>query len=156
MQAPVDYYVRKYEVTIGRKHKGSTLDLELPEAYANVSRLHAKIAYNFSKKCFELHVLGKNGITMYYGEETEARFPADGPMKLTTRTRFIVGETTFTFLMPDPYRLPRKPAPPGASGAGGAAAAAGEGGSPVQEGRGRSGSPGEEEGGDGDAAMDDT
>lgn len=44
----IDYTLRKYECTMGRKSKAKNVDLELGDTMS-ISRKHACISYNFEK-----------------------------------------------------------------------------------------------------------
>lgn len=59
----VDYSVQKYEVFIGRKSKSTPVDVVLGNSMS-ISRKHAKIAFNFETKNWELTILGKNGVSV--------------------------------------------------------------------------------------------
>ncbi|KAL4434063.1 hypothetical protein ABPG75_000504 [Micractinium tetrahymenae] len=97
----LDYIVRKYEVSLGRPSKAKAVDVPLAEHKA-VSREHANIRYNFEKKAFELHVLGKNGVRVNGADHRPA---ADGtlpePVPLASGMMLQIGEDlSFYFLLP--------------------------------------------------------
>lgn len=139
----LEYFVRKYEVLLGRKSKSTELDIvlgatpqnapllqHLPHSVChchaclgdnmNISRQHAKIAYNFAlgkallcvapgcdaaqpvvdcevvTGVFELTVMGKNGVTVNGVLYT----PSSAPQQLYTQDFLQVGEQKFFFLLP--------------------------------------------------------
>lgn len=62
----------------------------------NISRQHAKIVYNFERKCFELIVQGKNGVSVGGNLYT----PASAPQELQSQDLLTVGDKSFYFLLP--------------------------------------------------------
>lgn len=55
------YYIRTFQVTLGRTvTRMSTVDIPLGKV-KSVSRQHARLFYNFATQRFEMMVLGKNG-----------------------------------------------------------------------------------------------
>lgn len=105
----LEYFVRKYEVLLGRKSKSTELDIVLGDNM-NISRQHAKIAYNFSLGVFELTVMGKNGVTVNGILHT----PSSAPQQLYTQDFLQVGEQKFFFLLPKgtSRRRPPSASPP--------------------------------------------
>ncbi|GIL48320.1 hypothetical protein Vafri_4599 [Volvox africanus] len=97
----IEFFVRKYEITMGRTSKNSTLDLILGDS-TTISRQHASIRYNFDTKSFELVVLGKNGVTVESSGSgaTHLYTPDSPPTPLRTRDLLIMGEKRFYFLLP--------------------------------------------------------
>ncbi|GLC40036.1 hypothetical protein PLESTB_001517700 [Pleodorina starrii] len=97
----IEFFVRKYEITIGRTSKNSTLDLILGDS-TTISRQHATIRYNFDAKCFELVVLGKNGVQVEScgSGATHLYTPDSPPTPLRSRDLLIMGEKRFYFLLP--------------------------------------------------------
>ncbi|GLI69422.1 hypothetical protein VaNZ11_014031 [Volvox africanus] len=97
----IEFFVRKYEITMGRTSKNSTLDLILGDS-TTISRQHASIRYNFDIKSFELVVLGKNGVTVESSGSgaTHLYTPDSPPTPLRTRDLLIMGEKRFYFLLP--------------------------------------------------------
>lgn len=91
----MEYYVKKYELVLGRNSKSTNLDVVLGENM-NISRQHATIRYNFDLKVFELHVLGKNGVTV----NNELYTPASQPLALHSQDFLQVGDKSFYFLLP--------------------------------------------------------
>ena len=66
----VEYYIQALSITIGRYHENNQklrknskqkIDLELGKL-KNISRVHAKISFNFKLKKFEIKCYSKNGI----------------------------------------------------------------------------------------------
>ncbi|PNH10982.1 Fork head transcription factor 1 [Tetrabaena socialis] len=127
----IEYFVRKYEITMGRVSKNSPLDLVLGDTNT-ISRQHAAIRYNFDTKCFELVVLGKNGVQVDSGNgETHLYTPESPPTPLKSRDLLTMGEKRFYFLLPrtpggqsrkrrrtDPSPAPPDAAPPPAAATG--------------------------------------
>ncbi|KAG2499551.1 hypothetical protein HYH03_002496 [Edaphochlamys debaryana] len=97
----IEFFMRKYEITVGRNSKNSTLDLALGES-TTLSRQHATIRYNFDTKCFELVVLGKNGVTVESAGTGASHLytPDSRPTQLNSRDLLIMGEKRFHFLLP--------------------------------------------------------
>lgn len=55
------YYIRTFQVTLGRTAtRMDTVDIPLGKV-KSVSRQHARLFYNFATQRFEMMVLGKNG-----------------------------------------------------------------------------------------------
>eukprot|EP00887_Chlorella_sp_A99_P003413 scaffold7.g3413.t1 len=54
----IDFVVRKYEVTLGRKSKSNKSDCVLGDVMS-LSREHARIRWDWDEKCFELEVDGQ-------------------------------------------------------------------------------------------------
>lgn len=55
------YYIRTFQVTLGRTvTRMNTVDIPLGKV-KSVSRQHARLFYNFATQRFEMMVLGKNG-----------------------------------------------------------------------------------------------
>lgn len=119
----LEYFIRKYEVLLGRKSKSTELDIVLGDNM-NISRQHAKIAYNFSLGVFELTVMGKNGVTVNGILHT----PSSAPQQLYTQDFLQVGEQKFFFLLPKgtSRRRPPSASPPASKPEGAAAATEGE------------------------------
>lgn len=105
----LEYFIRKYEVLLGRKSKSTELDIVLGDNM-NISRQHAKIAYNFALGVFELTVMGKNGVTVNGILHT----PSSAPQQLYTQDFLQVGEQKFFFLLPKgtSRRRPPSASPP--------------------------------------------
>ncbi|CAD7703127.1 unnamed protein product [Ostreobium quekettii] len=91
----VEFYVRKYEVTMGRRSKSTQLDVVLGDNM-NISRKHACIRFNFEKGYFELVVLGKNGVTVRGVLHT----PSSAPLELHSQDFVSMGDRGFYFLLP--------------------------------------------------------
>lgn len=53
----------------------------------NVSRLHAKIVYNFQSQCFELVVVGKNGVLLNGAHVTPSFDPSQPPQGVPLRSQ---------------------------------------------------------------------
>lgn len=99
-----EYFVRKYEVLLGRKSKSTELDIVLGDNM-NISRQHAKITYNFDLGVFELTVMGKNGVTVNGVLHT----PSSASQQLYTQDFLQVGEQKFYFLLPKGVSRRRPP-----------------------------------------------
>jgi len=90
-----EYYMRKYEINLGRKSKTTELDVVLGEN-TNVSRNHACIRYNFAQSYFELVVQGKNGVYV----EGILHTPGSAPVRLSSQNLIQMGDKSFFFLLP--------------------------------------------------------
>lgn len=90
-----EFFVKKYEVTMGRKSKSTALDIVLGDNM-NISRHHATIRYNFDTSKFELVVLGKNGVHCNGVLHT----PSSGPVELKSQDLISLGDKSFYFLLP--------------------------------------------------------
>mmetsp|Transcript_16128 Transcript_16128/g.22277 ORF Transcript_16128/g.22277 Transcript_16128/m.22277 type:complete len:145 (-) Transcript_16128:208-642(-) len=95
-----EYFVQKYEIKLGRRSKSSNVDIVLGDNM-NLSRHHASIIYSFERGCFELEVLGKNGVTV----SDKFLAPGHEPFKLNSQDRMQVGDVIMYFLLP-PKSLP--------------------------------------------------
>lgn len=94
-----EYYVRKYEIVLGRNNKSADLDVALGDNM-NISRQHATIAYNFDLKVFELRVLGKNGVSV----NSVLHTPSSPPVVLHSQDVLQIGDQRIYFLLPrQPY-----------------------------------------------------
>lgn len=91
----IEYYVKKYEVVMGRTSKSTNLDIVLGDNM-NISRQHATITYNFDIQAFELKVLGKNGVSV----NNELYTPSSPPLELKSQDFLQVGDKAFYFLLP--------------------------------------------------------
>ena len=118
----IEVYAKKYEVIIGRRSKNTNLDIILGDNM-NVSRQHAKIVYSPARgdmvildacsceACFsyrvtmknfqcagvwELHVLGKNGVTVHGTLHT----PSSPPVVLRSQDNIQIADRSFYFLLP--------------------------------------------------------
>lgn len=98
----VDYVFRKYDICIGRENGKVELDVSIGGNQMNISRKHARIAYNFVEKQFELIVEGKNGVTV----GSELLTPDSAPYKLSSGDLLKIGDSSLYFLLPkDPTRI---------------------------------------------------
>jgi len=90
------YYIRTLSVLIGRRtspYDEVQVDLGASKV---VSRVHAKVEYNFVNRNFELTCLGKNGVFIdgrYYGKDSP-------PILLESKSLIQIGEKWFYFLLP--------------------------------------------------------
>lgn len=116
----IEFFMRRYEITMGRNSKNSTLDLILGDS-TTISRQHASIRYNFDTKQFELVVLGKNGVSVDHGDGNFHLYtPESPPTALKSRDLLMLGEKKFYFLLPRTLgsrkrrRTEASPAPTGA------------------------------------------
>jgi FHA domain len=80
-----EYYMQTYSIVIGRSSKklGGEVDVDLSGIGGgmNISRRHARIFYDFSRKRFALEVLGKNGCYV----EGVLHVPGSQPVKLDSK-----------------------------------------------------------------------
>ena len=107
------YYIRTFQVTLGRTATHmSTVDIPLGK-HKSVSRQHARLFYNFATQRFEMMVLGKNGafVNEQFIEKgvtvpLENRYNRKDHMvndMLTlffSRARIRIGDSKFLFLLP--------------------------------------------------------
>ncbi|PNT68483.1 FHA domain-containing protein FHA2 isoform X2 [Brachypodium distachyon] len=93
-----EYYMQKYSIMLGRNSKESTVDLDLSSIGGgmNISRHHARIFYDFQRRCFALEVLGRNGCLV----EGILHFPGSLPVKLESMDLIQIGDKKFYFLLP--------------------------------------------------------
>ncbi|KAJ3701582.1 hypothetical protein LUZ61_005287 [Rhynchospora tenuis] len=106
-----EYYMQTYSIVIGRSSKklGGEVDVDLAGIGGgmNISRRHARIFYDFSRKRFALEVLGKNGCYV----EGVLHVPGSPPVKLDSKDLLQIGDKQFYFLLPtrsifDPRPIP--------------------------------------------------
>jgi hypothetical protein len=58
------YYVQTLKITLGRRVQGfSDVDVDLGPS-RTISRVHARIMFDFDSRKFVLYPLGKNGVTV--------------------------------------------------------------------------------------------
>ncbi|KAF3334362.1 FHA domain-containing protein FHA2 [Carex littledalei] len=107
-----EYYMQTYSIVIGRSSKklGGEVDVDLSGIGGgmNISRRHARIFYDFSRRRFALEVLGKNGCYV----EGVLHVPGSQPVKLDSKDLLQIGDLQFYFLLPtrsifDPRLIPR-------------------------------------------------
>lgn len=93
-----EFYMQSYSITLGRKGRSSSVDVDLFSLGGgmNISRLHARIYYDFDRKRFALEVLGKNGCYV----EGVLYLPGDPPIKLDSQDLLQIGDKKFYFLLP--------------------------------------------------------
>ncbi|KXS21092.1 hypothetical protein M427DRAFT_51371 [Gonapodya prolifera JEL478] len=115
------YYMRRLQCTIGRRSgtdsggPAGAVDVDLGPLTESktVSRVHARIQYNYRLGKFELAVYGKNGafLTSNAGDNGEEQvFVGKGEtaIGLDHRTRIQIGDVGFLFLLPTPTQVPPK------------------------------------------------
>ena len=93
-----EYYMQTYSIVLGRNSKKASVDVDLAGLGGgmNISRHHAKIAYDFQRRRFVLEVLGKNGCFV----EGVHHPPENPPVKLDSQDLLQIGEKRFYFLLP--------------------------------------------------------
>ncbi|KAK4747179.1 hypothetical protein SAY87_026216 [Trapa incisa] len=93
-----EYYMQTYSIVLGRNSKKSTVDVDLASLGGgmNISRHHARIFYDFSRRRFALEVLGKNGCLV----EGVLHLPGSPPVKLDSQDLLQIGDKEFYFLLP--------------------------------------------------------
>ncbi|KAL3716174.1 hypothetical protein ACJRO7_007871 [Eucalyptus globulus] len=93
-----EYYMQTYSIVLGRNSKKSTVDVDLSSLGGgmNISRHHARIFYDFSRRRFALEVLGKNGCLV----EGVLHLPGNPPVKLDSQDLLQIGDKEFYFLLP--------------------------------------------------------
>ncbi|KAI8810532.1 hypothetical protein BJ742DRAFT_181395 [Cladochytrium replicatum] len=110
---PISYHIRKLQVSLGRSvgPAAEDVDIHLGDT-KSISRKHARIQYNFETGCFEIAILGSNGLWIndeYCPREAQ-------PIPLLHRTKIDISDVCFYFLLPviDPVAVisSRVPLPP--------------------------------------------
>ncbi|XWS31250.1 hypothetical protein CRYUN_Cryun23aG0061400 [Craigia yunnanensis] len=93
-----EYYMQTYSIMLGRNSKKSTVDVDLASLGGgmNISRNHARIFYDFTRRRFALEVLGKNGCLV----EGVLHLPGNPPVKLDSQDLLQIGDKEFYFLLP--------------------------------------------------------
>ncbi|KAF5726577.1 forkhead-associated domain-containing family protein [Tripterygium wilfordii] len=93
-----EYYMQTYSIILGRNSKKSTVDVDLASLGGgmNISRHHARIFYDFTRRRFALEVLGKNGCLV----EGVLHLPGNPPVKLDSQDLLQIGDKEFYFLLP--------------------------------------------------------
>ncbi|KAJ0113128.1 hypothetical protein Patl1_01560 [Pistacia atlantica] len=93
-----EYYMQTYSIILGRNSKKSTVDVDLFSLGGgmNISRHHARIFYDFTRRRFALEVLGKNGCLV----EGVLHLPGNPPVKLDSQDLLQIGDKEFYFLLP--------------------------------------------------------
>ncbi|KAK9918354.1 hypothetical protein WJX75_003459 [Coccomyxa subellipsoidea] len=104
----IEVNAKKYEIVIGRHSKSSIVDVVLGDSL-NISRQHAKILYNFSRGVWELHVLGKNGVTVQGTLHTHT----SPPVVLRSQDLIQIADRSLYFLLPrqQQWASPQQPEP---------------------------------------------
>jgi hypothetical protein len=65
-------------------------------AYKSISREHVKIAYNFEKATFEMHIYGRNGAFV-----DEVYHPQNSVVELKSGNTLQIGQVPLVFVLPD-------------------------------------------------------
>ncbi|KAG6475798.1 hypothetical protein ZIOFF_065027 [Zingiber officinale] len=93
-----EYYMQTYSILLGRSSKTSEVDVDLASMGSglSISRCHARIFYDFPRRCFSLEVLGRNGCIV----EGVHHQPGSPPIKLDSQDLIQMGEKMFYFLLP--------------------------------------------------------
>ncbi|XP_030497379.2 FHA domain-containing protein FHA2 [Cannabis sativa] len=93
-----EYYMQTYSIILGRNSKKSNVDVDLSSLGGgmNISRHHARIFYDFSRRRFALEVIGKNGCLV----EGVLHLPGNPPVKLDSQDLLQIGDKEFYFLLP--------------------------------------------------------
>lgn len=93
-----EYYMQTYSIILGRNSKKSEVDVDLASLGGgmNISRHHARIFYDFSRRRFALEVIGKNGCVV----EGVLHVPGTPPVKLDSQDLLQMGDKQFYFLLP--------------------------------------------------------
>ncbi|WOL03706.1 FHA domain-containing protein FHA2 [Canna indica] len=93
-----EYYMQTYSIMLGRKSKRSTVDLDLTSLGGGmqVSRQHARLYFDFTRRHFALDVLGKHGCLIQGVQHN----PGSPPVKLVSQDLIQIGEIKFYFLLP--------------------------------------------------------
>lgn len=90
------FYVRGLEIVIGRRAIDSPghVDIDLGPSKV-VSRQHALLKYNLDSRCWELHVLGRNGARV------DAVTHKQGAVPLNSGSILDIGGVQMMFVLPD-------------------------------------------------------
>ncbi|XP_023642447.1 FHA domain-containing protein FHA1 isoform X2 [Capsella rubella] len=93
-----EYFMQSYSIMLGRNSKKSTVDVDLSSLGGgmNISRNHARIFYDFTRRRFSLEVLGKNGCFV----EGVLHLPGNPNVKLDSQDLLQIGDKEFYFLLP--------------------------------------------------------
>ncbi|XP_020886148.1 FHA domain-containing protein FHA1 isoform X2 [Arabidopsis lyrata subsp. lyrata] len=93
-----EYYMQSYSIILGRNSKKATVDVDLSSLGGgmNISRNHARIFYDFTRRRFSLEVLGKNGCLV----EGVLHLPGNPNVKLDSQDLLQIGDKEFYFLLP--------------------------------------------------------
>ncbi|CAL9218927.1 unnamed protein product [Arabidopsis halleri] len=93
-----EYYMQSYSIILGRNSKKATVDVDLSSLGGgmNISRNHARIFYDFTRRRFSLEVLGKNGCFV----EGVLHLPGNPNVKLDSQDLLQIGDKEFYFLLP--------------------------------------------------------
>lgn len=105
------FFVQTLTLVIGRKAKrDDNVDVHLGMSKA-ISRVHAKIYYQFDAMSWEVEVLGRNGafVNEHYVE-------AGQTCHLTDTDKLQIADTEFVFLLPEGATLPQEKSPSGIAG----------------------------------------
>ncbi|KAJ7522856.1 hypothetical protein O6H91_18G029500 [Diphasiastrum complanatum] len=106
-----EYYMQTYSILIGRNtsHQSSQdiVDLDLTKVGGgkNISRHHARIHYDFSRKRFSLDVLGSSGCCV----EGVSYPQGSSSIKLDSQDLLQIGDQRFYFLLPKKQIVTTKP-----------------------------------------------
>ena len=93
-----EYYMQTYSIMLGRNSKNSAVDVDLSSlgGGTGVSRHHARIFYDFTRRRFAMEVLGRNGCIV----EGVLHLPGGPPVKLDSQDLLRIGDKEFYFLLP--------------------------------------------------------
>ncbi|KAK8958413.1 hypothetical protein KSP40_PGU017544 [Platanthera guangdongensis] len=95
-----EYYMQTYSIVLGRNSKRADVDVDVDLVNLgggmNISRRHARIFYDFSRRRFALEVFGKNGCLV----EGVLHVPGPAPIKLDSQDLLQIGDMKFYFLLP--------------------------------------------------------
>ncbi|KAJ3329193.1 transcription factor [Blyttiomyces sp. JEL0837] len=90
------YFVRKLEVTLGRRaSETDQVDVHLGNI-KSISRKHARIQFNFGIQSFEIVIMGKNG-AIVDDHYLAANSP---PVRLNHKSKIVIGDIETYFLLP--------------------------------------------------------
>ncbi|KAK8948900.1 hypothetical protein KSP39_PZI005489 [Platanthera zijinensis] len=93
--------MQTYSIVLGRNSKRADVDVDVDLVNlgggTNISRRHARIFYDFSRRRFSLEVFGKNGCLV----EGVLHVPGTAPIKLDSQDLLQIGDMKFYFLLPN-------------------------------------------------------
>lgn len=93
-----EYYMQTYSIILGRNSKKSAVDVDLQSLGGgpNISRLHARLFYDFERRNFALEVIGRDGCLV------QGVFYSPGNHHVELRSQYLLqfGDLKFYFLLP--------------------------------------------------------
>ncbi|CCG82732.1 Fork head transcription factor 1 [Taphrina deformans PYCC 5710] len=98
------FFIQTLTLVVGRKaRREDNVDVHLGVS-KSISRVHAKIFYQFDAMSWEIEVLGKNGAFI-----NEIYVQAGSKSVLKSTDKLLIGDANFVFLLPDGAAPPHNP-----------------------------------------------